>query len=198
MSHTYRLGTATIKSQETTPKEDSLIDTSKMLENARNLSRVDFAPTHVQPSPVRVALATVFSIGGSLLADALLVIVAGAVFPSTKGYSHFQFGDYAKLTVIGVLIACAAWPVVTRVTSSPRWLFFRLAILVSLALFAPDLWLLAKGQSSAAVGILMAMHVAIALITYNALVRLAPVRGSEDSPGKGTARKEGSALVRQT
>jgi hypothetical protein len=27
---------------------------------------------------------------------------------------HFQIRDYAKLTVIGVAIACLAWPVVMR------------------------------------------------------------------------------------
>jgi hypothetical protein len=45
-------------------------------------------------------------------------------FPATWGYAHFQFSDYAKLTVIGVLIACAAWPVVTRISlfsSSCTW-----------------------------------------------------------------------------
>jgi hypothetical protein len=40
---------------------------------------------------------------------------------------HLRFADHAKLTVIGVVIACAEWPIVTRVSSAPRWLFFRLA-----------------------------------------------------------------------
>ena len=57
--------------------------------------------------------------------------------PSTKGYVHFAFADYAKLTIVGVLIACAAWPVVARLSSAPRWLFFRLAIVVTLVLFCP-------------------------------------------------------------
>ena len=94
----------------------------------------------------------------------------------TKGYAHFQFPDYAKLTVIGVLIACAAWPVVARVSSAPRWLFFRSAIVVTLVLWLPDLFIWHQGQSAQAVLVLMAMHLAIALVTYNLLVRLAPVR----------------------
>jgi len=138
--------------------------------------RIDLAPTHRQPSMVWVAVATVVSLAGSLIADAALVAIGTAAFPSTKGYVHFQFDDYAKLTVIGVIIACAAWPIVTRISSSPRWIFFRLAILVTLVLWLPDLWLLAKHQPAKAVAILMIMHLAIALITYNALVRLAPVR----------------------
>jgi hypothetical protein len=104
------------------------------------------------------------------------VAIGTAVFSSTQGYVHFQFHDYARLTIVGVLIACVAWPIVTRITSSPRWLFFRLAILVTLVLFVPDLWLLVKHQPPQAVGVLMTMHLAIALVTYNALIRVAAVR----------------------
>jgi hypothetical protein len=35
-----------------------------------------------------------------------------------------------------VVIACAAWPVVTRVSSQPRWLFLRLAVAVTVVLLA--------------------------------------------------------------
>ena len=91
--------------------------------------RVDFAPTHRQPSVLSLATALVVAVAGSLAADALLVAAGTALFPATKGYVHFQVHDYARLTVIGVVIACAAWPVVTRVSSAPRWLFLRLAML---------------------------------------------------------------------
>ncbi len=91
------------------------------------------------------------------------------------GYPHFQFSDYSKLTVIGVLIASAAWPVTTRITSAPRWMFFRMAILVTLVLWLPDLYILHGGSPDMAVAVLMVMHLAIALVTYNALVRLAPL-----------------------
>jgi hypothetical protein len=147
-----------------------------MLSKAMSLVHLDFAPNHKQPSGGRVVLATVVSIVGSLLADAVLVVIAQAVFPSTKGYVHFQFSDYAKLTVIGVLIACVAWPVTTRITSQPRWMFLRMAILVTLVLWLPDVYILAKGQPAKAVGFLFLMHLAIALVTYNALVHLAPAR----------------------
>jgi hypothetical protein len=111
---------------------------------------------------------------GSLLADAVLVVIGKRLFPATKAFVHFQFHDYAKLTVVGVVIACAAWPVVVRVSSAPRWLFFRLAMVVTLVLFLPDLWILHKGESAQGVLVLMVMHVAIALVTYNLLVHLAP------------------------
>jgi hypothetical protein len=139
-------------------------------------ARVDFSPKHRQPSWGRVALATVLAVALSLAADAALVAIGEHLWPATKGYSHFQFADYSKLTIIGVLIAGAAWPIVTRISSAPRWLFFRLAILVTLVLWLPDLWILRQGQSTQGVAVLMAMHVAIALVTYNLLVHVAPVR----------------------
>jgi hypothetical protein len=100
------------------------------------------------------------------------------LFPSTKGYAHFQFGDYAKLTVIGVVIACLGWPVVVRVSSQPKWLFLRLAVLVTIVLLAPDVYIWHAGQPGQAVGVLMVMHLAIAIVTYASLVILAPVRRS--------------------
>ncbi|MGH3165469.1 MAG: hypothetical protein ACRDN0_06190, partial [Trebonia sp.] len=146
-----------------------------MLKKAMSLVHLDFAPRHDHPAAVRVLAATVVSIVGSLLVDALLVVIAQAVFPVTKGYGHFQFPDYGKLTVIGVIIACVAWPITTRITSAPRWMFFRMAILVTLVLWLPDVYILMQGQSGTAVAFLFLMHLAIAVVTYNALVRLAPV-----------------------
>jgi hypothetical protein len=154
----------------------------EVLDRARELSRVDLAPAHRPPAAARVLAATVASVLGCLAADAALVAVGVFVFPSTKGYAHFQFADYGKLTVVGVLIACAAWPMVTRVSSAPRWLFFRLAILVTLVLWLPDLLILAWGQPPRAVAVLMVMHLAIAVITYNCLVHLAPPRRPGQDP----------------
>jgi hypothetical protein len=147
-----------------------------MLSQAASLVRLDFSPQHRQPPAWRVLLATAASVAGSRAADPILVVIGQAIFPATKGYVHFQFSDYAKLTVIGVIIASVAWPVVTRVTSAPRWLFFRLAVLVTLFLWLPDLYILYLGAPADAVAVLMLMHLAIALVTYNLLVHVAPVR----------------------
>lgn len=137
-------------------------------------AKVDFPSVHRQPSMVRLAIATVVSLAGSLGADRLLVAAGTAIFASTKNYVHFRLSDYGKLTIIGVIIACVAWPVVTWISSAPRWLFFRLAILVTLFLWLPDLYILYRGQPPRAVAVLMVMHLAIALVTYNALVHIAP------------------------
>jgi hypothetical protein len=140
------------------------------------LARLDRRPAHRPPSIGWVVLATLASIGVALLADAALVAIATRVFPSTEGYVHFAFHDYASLTVIGIVVACAAWPIVVRVSSAPRWLFLRLALAVTLVLLVPDLYLLVKGQPVKAVVVLMAMHLVIAVVTYLLVTRLAPAR----------------------
>ena len=144
-----------------------------------DLARLDFAPRHRRPRWLRWLVASAVSVGGSLAADALLVVIGTAVFPSTKGYVHFQFHDYARLTVVGVVIACIAWPVVTRITWAPKWMFLRMAVAVTLVLWLPDIYILVKGQPPRAVAVLMVMHLAIALVTYNCLVRIAPTAPAE-------------------
>ncbi len=148
---------------------------TSLLDRTMEIVKVDFSPKHSQPSTLRVIVATAVAIVGSLLIDALLVVIGQRLFPSTKGYIHFQFHDYARLTILGVFIACVGWPIVTRISSAPRWLFLRLAVLVTIVLWLPDLYILAQGAPSEAVAVLMVMHLAIAVVTYNALVRIAPI-----------------------
>jgi Family of unknown function (DUF6069) len=136
--------------------------------------RIDFKPES-PPPPLHLLIATVVSLVGSLLADWLLVKLGTHVFPSTRGFSHFRFSDYAKLTIIGVVIACVGWPLVTRLTSQPRRLFLQAAIAITIVLLAPDAYIWHNGASGEAVFVLVWMHIAIAIITYNALVHLAPV-----------------------
>jgi hypothetical protein len=149
--------------------------------NALATVKIDFTPEHRQPPAARVLAASVVAIAGSLLADAVLVAVGTAVFASTKGYTHFRFSDYSRLTIVGVIIACAAWPIVTRISSAPRWLFLRMAIAVTAVLLLPDVAILAKGQPPRAVFILMLMHLAIGIVTYLSLVCIAPVGRSGQS-----------------
>ena len=146
------------------------------IDRALALARVDWSPSRRQPALEWVVVATAIAVAGSLLADAALVAAGTALFPGTVGYEHFRFDDYAKLTVIGVVIGCAGWPIVTRVSSAPRWLFSRLAVLITLVLFLPDVWLLMRHQPLDGVAVLMTMHVAVALITYQVVVRVAPAR----------------------
>ncbi|NNN08106.1 MAG: hypothetical protein HKL85_02800 [Acidimicrobiaceae bacterium] len=137
---------------------------------------VDFSP-QLPPTTMSVVAATVVAIVASLAADAVLVKIGVSLFPSTKGYVHFRFSDYSKLTIIGVIIACVGWPIVARISSQPKWLFLRAAVVVTAFLFVPDAMIWFLGQSAAAVFVLVWMHLAIAVVTYLALIILAPVRG---------------------
>ena len=150
--------------------------TPGLFQSALEASRIDFKPRHRQPPSTALVVATAFSLLASLLLDALMIVIGTAIFSSTKGYVHFRFSDYSRLTVIGVLLACGAWPFVCRLSSQPRWLFFRAAILLSAVLFIPDLYLMIRGDPLKAVLVLFVMHVGIAVVTYNSLVHLAPVR----------------------
>jgi hypothetical protein len=124
---------------------------------------------------MRVVVATLLSVGASLMVDAGLVWLGTAMMPSLTHYSHFRFFDYGTLTILGVVAAGVAWAVVTRLVSSPRAVFVRLAVVVTLALLLPDGWLLFRHEPTRAVAVLICMHFAIAVITYLLLVHLAPV-----------------------
>ena len=50
------------------------------------LFRLDWTPAHRQPSGLRILIATIVSLLGSLLADAAIVAIGTRAFPSTKGY----------------------------------------------------------------------------------------------------------------
>lgn len=150
--------------------------TPGLVETVLEVSRVDFKPRHRQPTSTALVVATAFALLGSLVVDAVIVAIGTTVFSGTKGYVHFRFSDYSRLTVIGVLIACGAWPFICRITSQPRWLLFRAALLVSAALLIPDLYLVIVGQRPSAVFVLVVMHFSIAVVAYNSLVHLAPAR----------------------
>src|SRR5487761_2333178 len=70
----------------------------------------DFPAGRALPRTWRFMLATVLAVLLSLAACAALVVVGTAVFPATAGYGHYQFADYSKLTIIGVVIASFGWP----------------------------------------------------------------------------------------
>jgi hypothetical protein len=148
---------------------------------AARILGLDFPNGGHQPSAVRFVVATVLAVVGSLAACAALAAAGVAAFPATAGYEHFRFVDYAKLTIIGVVLACLAWPVVTWFSTRAWKPFLVLTVLVTLGGLAPDAWILYKGQPADAVGVLVLMHIALALITYPALVLVAPQRKSGKS-----------------
>jgi hypothetical protein len=141
-----------------------------------------------QPRAWRWAVATIVAVVLSLVACAVLVVWGKAVFPSTDGYAHYAFADYGKLTIIGVVLACLAWPAVTLISSRAVRPFLLLTVVVTIVGLAPDAYILSRGQSPQAVLILVLMHVALALITFPALVFLAPQRTRGAAPARVGSR----------
>ena len=128
------------------------------------------------PHPLRWIAASLVAVLGSLAACAGIAAATIALVPALASYEHLAFRDYAKLEVIGVVAACIGWQVVARL-SSRAWLpFLWLAVLVTVVGLAPDVWIVVHGQPPVGVAALVVMHLALAVITYPALVLLAPAR----------------------
>lgn len=139
---------------------------------------LDTRADRIPPSAVRVSAVGALCVIASLLVDAALVRWTTTTRPSLRDYSHFRFGDYGTLTIVGVLGAALAWWVISRNSTAPRRVYFRLAIAVTLVLWLPDLWLWARGEPGRAVAALAGMHLVIAVVTYNLLVHVAPSRAA--------------------
>ncbi|TIH36167.1 hypothetical protein D4765_10345 [Subtercola vilae] len=129
-----------------------------------------------QPGVVRFVIATIVAVVLSLLACAAIAAASSTLWPSIAGYDHFRFADYGKLTIIGVVLACISWPLICLISSNARRPFLWLTVLVTVVGLAPDAWILYKGQPVFAVVALVIMHFALALITFPALVLIAPQR----------------------
>jgi hypothetical protein len=134
-------------------------------------------PGAAPPARQRVVAAGLIAVAVSLAADVVLASIGQAAFTVPVSFGKFSFGTYALLTVLGVAGATAAWTAVTRLSSRPKWLLTRLAALVTALFLIPDFLLLGtRGNPTGPVVILMLMHLAIAVITYTALVKVAPAR----------------------
>ncbi|MBO0705260.1 MAG: hypothetical protein J2P39_08070 [Candidatus Dormibacteraeota bacterium] len=145
-----------------------------LLDDAMRVSRLDFQPSARQPSVPLTALAIAVGVLLSLAASFLIVHLTLALFPALAGYEHFRFSDYARLTVIGSLIACAGWPVLTRVSSAPVRVYVALAVLGTLVLYLPDLYILfVLREPATAVAALMVMHVAVPLLSCASMIAIA-------------------------
>ncbi|MGT2463932.1 hypothetical protein [Sinomonas atrocyanea] len=171
------------------PRPNTPAFRSPALERAARALDLDFPRGSRQPSLVRFIAASAVAVIGSVLACAALAAAAIAAMPDLAGYEHFQFMEYTKLTVIGVVLACLAWPVTAWLSSRAWKPFLWLALAVTVVGLAPDAWILLKGQPAAGVGVLVLMHFALALITYPALVLIAPQpRGRDRASGRAARR----------
>jgi hypothetical protein len=137
--------------------------------------RLDRRPLSELPKVTRVASAGMIAVVGSLVVDAVLVALGRAVFDPASSFGPFHFSSYAPLTVLGVVAATIGWGILVHLTSVPRWVLRRAAVVVTVALLIPDVAIL-PGNPDGGVATLMVMHIAIAVITYASLLRVAPAR----------------------
>jgi len=140
------------------------------------------AAATIPPAHWRLAAAGLAAAAVSLAADIVLATVGRAAFTVPASFGKFSFGTYALLTVLGIAGATATWGAVTRLSSRPKWLLTRLAALVTALFLIPDFLLLGTpANPTGPVIILMLMHLAIAVITYTALITLAPAGNGPQS-----------------
>ncbi|MGN6326002.1 DUF6069 family protein [Pseudolysinimonas sp.] len=137
---------------------------------------LDLPAGSAQPRWWRWLVASVVAVVVSVAACWAVAAATAAAFPSTAGYDHFQFADYAKLTIAGVAVAAVVWPLATLLSTRARRLYLVLAVLGLVASFVPDLWILYRGQPLIGVLALAIMHVAVGAVTVAALLGLAPQR----------------------
>jgi hypothetical protein len=141
--------------------------------------------TRALPTGARVATITAIAAFASIAVNAALVWLATAFDPPLTHFSHFRLSDYGTLTAVGVVAAGTAWYLATRYLAAPRHTFFRVALIASLVLWLPDVWLLLQHEPTRAVVFLVIMHASVALITYNFLVFGAPL-GAREVTSAGT------------
>ncbi|MGN6444070.1 hypothetical protein [Amnibacterium sp.] len=140
------------------------------------LLRADLPGLAGTPTLVRFLIAAVVSIALSLAACAAVAAATIAIDPALASYGHLQAPDWTKLTVIGIGLASLGWPVAGAIWSRARVPFLLLTVIVTVVSFAPDFWILRGGQPAGGVLSLIVMHVAVAVVTYPALVLIAPQR----------------------
>lgn len=128
------------------------------------------------PTVASLVLAFIVALAGSLAVDALIAHVAVLLSPALQGYPHFRFFDYARLTILGVLGAAAGWWMLAVVSPVASRLYAIAAVVLTIVLFAPDIWILLGGAPGGGVLALMVMHVAVAFVVYGVMTRLAPAR----------------------
>ncbi len=93
------------------------------------------------------------------------------------GFGPFHASAWVPLTLLGVVGATIGWGILVRMTSQPKWFVLRAAVAVTIVLLVPDFALL-HNNPTGPVCTLMAMHVAIAVVTTWALLRFAPATGA--------------------
>jgi Family of unknown function (DUF6069) len=150
---------------------------TSLASRVQDLTRLDLQRLSNRPGTSRIVLAGLVSVAASVLACVILVAIGKAAFTDGGSFGPFHFGTYAPLAILGVIGATIGWAILVQASSQPRWVLGRAAVAVTVILLIPDFLLLPTNPTGPVVT-LMAMHLAIAVLTYGALLLVAPATGS--------------------
>jgi MFS family permease len=114
----------------------------------------------------------------SVAANVLVRALAGATLDlSPDSLELLDYGGVIGLTVLGVLGAVIVFALLERFARRPILMFERIAAVVLVLSFVPDVLLLVAsvpGATAVSVGVLMSMHVVAWAISVGLLSRFAP------------------------
>ncbi|TDU03099.1 hypothetical protein EDD99_1515 [Streptomyces sp. 846.5] len=130
-------------------------------------------------------------VAGGLLGTAAVAVAVNAIVAATAhaagasdDFEALQLPSYAALTVLGVLIAAAAWAIIRARSARPARLLRTLVPVVLIISLIPDVMVgisdSQPGTSWGAVIALMVMHVAVAAVAVPSYRRLLPLPTTQD------------------
>jgi len=127
----------------------------------------DFADTLPRSLPVRGVLAAVLAV----IVNVLLVVAAG-VLGIAPGFQALSIPPVAFLSTLGVIGATVVYWLLRRYTNTPDRAFVRIAAVVLILSFLPDVALLSVDPAATVPGVivLMVMHVVVAVAAVGLLV----------------------------
>lgn len=127
----------------------------------------DFTDTLPRSLPVRGVLAAVLAV----IANVLLVVAAG-VLDVAPGFQALSIPPVSFLSTLGVIGATVVYWLLRRYTDTPDRTFVRIAAVVLVLSFLPDIALLSVDPTATVPGVivLMVMHAVVAVAAVGLLV----------------------------
>ena len=125
-----------------------------------------------------LGISTLIALGGSLIANALLVAIILPLTSTPSSVMTFHVaGPTGVFTTIGVIGAAIVLALLRRFSTNPNNVFVWVAVVVFLLSLLPDIFVHHLGPMFAQITaggaiLLMTMHLACALITVYALIAL--------------------------
>lgn len=129
--------------------------------------------TGTPPSLATIATRGLVVTGFSVIANAVVLVVAGDLLDVAPGFDPISWTPVVLLTVLGAIAATAVYGAITRLSANHDQLFTRLAAVVLVLSFVPDVLLLQFDPAATIPGVLvlMIMHVTVAAIAVGTLTR---------------------------